>query len=285
MLEFFEGQHALGNGGGVEPVNALAAIQLIEGLQVIPALQGQDRTFTLDPAFGLECFVIEVRCAALAPGFILREGLRRFGIGCGGRALIALTHRQFCPQPPGQPTIAGMFEESLGAGVIALLIIHRRQAVGVFETATGTVLQQLDHFLFVGRLITERPPQPTDQRCCHQLLHWLALEQLGHLIIRQRHQVRHQQLQRGVAHRGAVQILRGVQLDGAVPVASGAHHPGFFTEAGDTQFQWITEAVDAQLPGLLEGVAGLFEQIRSRIGFGAHGEQRSTQRVSRPGTA
>ncbi|MNV25466.1 hypothetical protein D3C71_1165620 [compost metagenome] len=82
-----------------------------------------------------------------------------------------------------------------------------------------------------------------------------------------------------------MQILRGVQFDGTVPVAGSAHDPGFFAEARDAQFQRIAEAVDTQLPGVLEGLGRLYEQIRRRIGFSTHGEQRAPQRVSRPGAA
>ena len=155
MLEFIDGQHPFGHGRGIEPIDALAAIQLIERLQVIPALQRQNRTFTLDPAFGLKRFVIAVRRAAITPRFILREGLRRLGIRRSRGVFIAVAQRQFRPQPPRQAAVAGVFEEGLGAGVIALLIIHRGQSIRVFQAAARAVLQQFDQFLFVRRLITK----------------------------------------------------------------------------------------------------------------------------------
>ncbi|MNR13386.1 hypothetical protein D3C85_1297910 [compost metagenome] len=97
LLELIEGQHPLGNRCRVEPINVLAAIELIEGLQVIPTLQRQDRAFTLDPAFRLQGFVIPIRGASFAPGFILREGLGSLGVRRSGRSLVAIAHRQFRP--------------------------------------------------------------------------------------------------------------------------------------------------------------------------------------------
>ncbi|MNE07124.1 hypothetical protein D3C80_997310 [compost metagenome] len=97
VFEFFEGQHALGHRRRVEPIDALTAIELIEGLQVIAALQRQNRALALDPAFRLHRFVIEVWRASLAPGFILRESLGSLGVSPGGSRFIALAQRQFCP--------------------------------------------------------------------------------------------------------------------------------------------------------------------------------------------
>ncbi|MNF66999.1 hypothetical protein D3C84_488030 [compost metagenome] len=155
LLELIDGQHTLSDGRSVEPVNVIAAIKLIECLQIIPTLQRQDRAFPLDAALGLKRFEIPVRCPSLAPGFILREGLGSLGVRGGGSRLITLAHRQFRPQPPRQATVAGVFKEGLGAGVIALLIIHGRQPISIVEAAARAVLQQLDQFLLARRLITK----------------------------------------------------------------------------------------------------------------------------------
>ncbi|MNN55587.1 hypothetical protein D3C81_1704700 [compost metagenome] len=74
-----------------------------------------------------------------------------------------------------------------------------------------------------------------------------------------------------------MQVLRGIEFDGAVPVAGGAHYPGLFAETGNAQFQRITEAIDAQLSCLLERFARLFQSIRARVGFGTHREHRPPQ--------
>ncbi|MNJ79520.1 hypothetical protein D3C77_775720 [compost metagenome] len=49
-----------------------------------------------------------------------------------------------------------------------------------------------------------------------------------------------------------MKVLRGIEFNGAVPVARSPSHARLFTEAGDAQFQRVTEAVDTQLPGVLE---------------------------------
>ncbi|MNF89006.1 hypothetical protein D3C84_715110 [compost metagenome] len=155
MLEFVQRQHAFGNSGGVQPIDALAAVQLVERLQVIPALQGQDRAFALDPAFGFKVFEIEVRRSPVAPRFILREGLGGLGIRSRRGSFIALTHGQLGPQPPRQAALASVLEKGLGAGEIALLIVHRGQPVRIVEATARAVLQQLDQFLLIRRLLIE----------------------------------------------------------------------------------------------------------------------------------
>ena len=186
MFELIDGQHTLGDCCRIEPVNVVASIKLIKSLQIIPALQGQNRAFAIDPTLGLERFVVVVRRSALTPGFILRESLGGLRISGSRGAFITLAHRQFGPQPPSQAAIAGVFEEGLGTGVVTLLIIDRRQTIRVIECAPRAALQEFDQFLFIGRLITERPTQSTDQGRRDQLLHRFALEQFGQLIVRHR---------------------------------------------------------------------------------------------------
>ncbi|MCY1462099.1 hypothetical protein D9M71_798370 [compost metagenome] len=118
-------------------------------------MQGQDRAFAVDPTFGLQGFEIEVRRSPIAPRFILWEGLGCLGIRCSRRRFIAIAHRQFGPKPPGQAAVASALEKGFGAVEIALLIIHRGQAVRIVEAAARTALQQLDQFLLVRWLITE----------------------------------------------------------------------------------------------------------------------------------
>ncbi|MNG01087.1 hypothetical protein D3C84_840500 [compost metagenome] len=73
-----------------------------------------------------------------------------------------------------------------------------------------------------------------------------------------------------------MEVLRGVERYGAVPVTGTAHDAGFFAKTGDAQLQWIAEAVDAQLSSLLEGLSRLFQQLGTSVRFGAHGKQRTT---------
>lgn len=141
------------------------------------------------------------------------------------------------------------------------MITHCRQTISVVEAATGAVLQQLDQFLLVRRLIAKRPALAADQRCRDQLLHGFVLQQLGQFGLGQLRQFIHQLLERGVTHGRTVQILCFIQFDGAAPVACRAQHPRLFTEAGNTQLQRIAETVDAQLPGLAERITRLFQRL------------------------
>ena len=73
-----------------------------------------------------------------------------------------------------------------------------------------------------------------------------------------------------------MEVLRGIELDGAVPVTRTADYARLFAKAGDAELQRIAETIDAQLPGLLEYLSRLIQQRRARVRFGAHGKQRPT---------
>ncbi|MNY51081.1 hypothetical protein D3C86_1866420 [compost metagenome] len=70
-----------------------------------------------------------------------------------------------------------------------------------------------------------------------------------------------------------MEVLCGIEFDGAVPVTRTARYAGFFAEAGDAQFQRVAEAINAQLTSVLECLARLIQQPGTRVRFGAHGKQ------------
>ena len=254
-------------------------------MQVFTALQCENCAFPLDPTFRLDRFIGPVCRTSVAPILGLREGLCGFGVGCRGGIFIAVAQRQFRPQPPGESAVASAFEKSLGAGIVTLLIIHRRQPIGVFEAATGAVFQEFDQFFLVRRFIAERPALTTEQRCGDKLLHRFVFQQSCQLTLGQLRQLIHQLLERGVAYRRTVQVLRLIQFDRAGPIASGAQYPRFFPEAGDAELQRIAETVDAQLASLTKCFARFFQRLDPVVRLGADGKPGAPQGVRGPRAA
>ncbi|MNP14279.1 hypothetical protein D3C76_1065930 [compost metagenome] len=256
-------------------------------MQVIAALQGQDRAFTFDTALGLHRLVVPIRCAPVAPGFIVRKGLGGLGISRRRGHFVAVAQGQLGTHPPGQAGVGSLLHKRLGTGVIAVLVTHRRQTVGVVQVVPGAGLQQFEQPFLARGFFTVPPADAAEQVGGDQSLHCLSLEQLAQALIRLGTQTTGQLQQRAVAHRGALQVLDRIQAYGTVPIVSGVGHPGFFAKAGDAQFQWIAEAGNAQLAGLAKRCSRLVLQNHrvAAAGLGAHGEQGPPQRVRGPGAA
>ncbi|MCW0425763.1 hypothetical protein NB713_003706 [Xanthomonas sacchari] len=293
VLQFRHGEDALGDRGGVFPVEVAAAVQLCERLHVAAALQRQDRRFALDAALRFERLVAPVAIAARAPVLVRREapGCLRVGL-CGTRG-VAVAQCHLGAQPPGQAAVAGMREQARGAGVIALAIGQRRQAVGVFHRIARGVLQQAQearrgqHAAGVGIEGVAVAEQPGDQQPPHRLLSQqrrqfgiaAAGEIGGHLLER--------------THAGARALCRlhRVQADRAVPVAAGEQQTRLLAEAGDAQLQRIVESGQAQRAGLLEGLPRLLP-VRLPLRHGIAGQravggqrQAASQRIGGPRAA
>lgn len=74
-LEFVKAQHPLGHGCSVGPVDVLAAVQQVERLHIVAAIQCQDGALAVHPAAGAYGFVSPVRGFPRAPLFILGNPL------------------------------------------------------------------------------------------------------------------------------------------------------------------------------------------------------------------
>src|SRR5690606_25653898 len=168
VLQLGAGEYPLGHFGGVLPVAVATAVELVEGLQVVAALQRQDGHLALHPAAWPERLDVPVGGGAPAPVFLGGEGSRGAGVGGAGGVLVAPLQGQLGAQPPGQTTVAGALEEGAYGGVVAMLVAQRGQAVGQLGP-DRRVLQQAEQTR-VARCVLGQAVDAAEQLRHQQLL-------------------------------------------------------------------------------------------------------------------